>query len=139
MEYRKIWKQSKSFYIIHGNLLCSQKDLPETTSIQKQITYGEYIEKLKYEGIKDIRNAFILPYDKLNNKFGYFNILEYIGYATSEWKDNDKNHEVIHAFLIDLSHVVKTYNKMHHESEIDLLVRNIEDNTILLNKRYNND
>lgn len=118
---------------------CDEKDLPETTSIQKQITYGEYIEKLKYEGIKDIRNAFILPYDKLNNKFGYSNILEYIGYATSEWKDNDKNHEVIHAFLIDLSHVIKTYNKMHHEFEIDSLVRNIEENTILLKKRCNYD
>ena len=41
-----------------------ERDLPETTSIQKQITYGEYIKKnvTKVE-VKAIYNAFLLPYN----------------------------------------------------------------------------
>lgn len=40
-------------------------DLPETTSIQKQITYAEYLEKNNKKGISEIRSAFILPYNMI--------------------------------------------------------------------------
>lgn len=45
-------------------------DLPETTSIQKQITYGEYIKKNTKYKIANVFSAFLLPYDKSrNNRF----------------------------------------------------------------------
>ena len=104
----------------------NESDLPETTSIQKQITYGEYIKKV-YERFKldEIYNAFILPYDKQRDVFKSNDNIQYIGYAKAEWKDNDQVHEKIHAFLIDLKHVIKTWNKYNHEEDVELLINNI--------------
>lgn len=48
-------------------------DLPTTTSIQKQITYGDNIicNLQQKENIQGVYNAFILPYNKNSNGFGY--------------------------------------------------------------------
>ena len=61
-------------------------DLPETTSIQKQITYAEYLEKNNKKGISEIRSAFILPYNMNKNKFNTNEKIHYIGYSETEWK-----------------------------------------------------
>lgn len=103
----------------------NQNDLPNTTSIQKQITYGDYFKK-EYE--KEVRNAFIIPYNKDNNKFNFNNILEYIGYAKSNWRENNNTHDIIHLFLIDLTYVIKTYNNYNHDNEVNKLIEDIEEN-----------
>ena len=107
---------------------CSNGDLPESASIQKQITYGEYIKQNHLgENIKNIRSAFLLPYNKRNNKFNMHSNLEYIGYSQAEWKDNKETHQTIYAFLIDLKHVIQTWNiKNLHTDDIDTLIQNIE-------------
>ena len=46
-------------------------------------------------------------------------------YAKSTWKDNTQNHELIHTFLIDLHHVVKTWNKLNHEKDVNFLIESI--------------
>ena len=53
------------------------------------------------------------------------NDIQYIGFAKSTWKDNSKKHELIHAFLIDLKHVVKTWNKYNHTADVDYLIDEI--------------
>lgn len=100
-----------------------EDDLPETTSIQKQITYGDYIKKnvTKIE-IENIYNAFLLPYDKTRAIFFSEDNIQYIGFAKSTWKDNDKDHELIHTFLIDLYHVVKTWNRYNHDQDVSFLI-----------------
>lgn len=103
-----------------------EKDLPETTSIQKQITYGDFIQKnITKIDIQHIYNAFILPYDKEREIFNSEDNLQYIGFAKSLWKDNSKEHELVHAFLIDLKYVVKTWNKYNHDEDINLLINEI--------------
>ena len=104
-------------------------DLPESTSIQKQITYGEYIKQNNIgNNVKNIRNAFLLPYNKYNNKFNVNNNLEYIGYSQADWKDNTEEHQTIYAFLIDLKHTIKTWNINNlHQMDIDMLIKSIED------------
>lgn len=103
-----------------------EEDLPETSSIQKQITYGDFIKKnvTKIE-IKNIYNAFLLPYDKTRDVFFSTDDIQYVGFAKSTWKDNDKGHELVHTFLIDLYHVVKTWNRYNHERDVDFLVNEI--------------
>lgn len=102
-------------------------DLPEVTSIQKQITYGEYLKKNNKDNVKDIRNAFILPYNMNNNKFDTNELIHYIGFSMAEWKDNDANkYESIYAFLIDLKHVIKHWNKSNHSEDINKLISLIE-------------
>lgn len=103
-----------------------EEDLPETTSIQKQITYGDYIKKnVANIEINHVYNAFLLPYDKTREVFLSQENIQYIGFAKSTWKDNDKGHEIIHTFLIDLYHVVKTWNRYNHEQDVVFLIDEI--------------
>ncbi len=103
-----------------------EEDLPETTSIQKQITYGEFIEKnVTKIDIENIYNAFLLPYDKEREIFKSDDNIQYIGFAKTMWKDNTKDHELVHTFLIDLKHVVKTWNRYNHEDDVSFLVEEI--------------
>ena len=104
------------------------KDLPETTSIQKQITYGDFIKNNKMgDEIQKIRNAFILPYNKSNNKLGLNGTIEYIGYSKTDYRKGAEDHEIIHAFLIDLKYVIETWNKRNHGNDVASLVKQIED------------
>lgn len=99
-----------------------EDDLPETTSIQKQITYGEYIKKNTEYPIANAYSAFLLPYDKSREKFKSNNNLQYIGFAEANWKDNNDSHELIHAFLIDLRYVINEWNRNNHEDVVRNLI-----------------
>ena len=106
--------------------------LPETTSIQKQITYGDYLLKLqnnKELNFSKIFNAFIMPYDKLNNKLNLNQNIEYIGYAKTEWKDNTEQHQFVYSFLVDLNHVVKVWNDYNHNDDVTKLIEEINNAT----------
>lgn len=96
------------------------KDLPETQSIQKQITYGDYVMNVLHDS--NVRNAFILPYNKEIKEFqndeniDFFNNRElaYIGYAYADWRENSQQsyeHDKIHTFLIDFNHLLSHYRK----------------------------
>ena len=104
------------------------EDLPETTSIQKQITYAEHIEenirKKGKENITTIHNAFILPYNKNDNILGRNENLEYVGYSRANWQsDSDEN--VIHAFLIDTKHLIASWSQGNCKEDIDKLIDDI--------------
>lgn len=104
------------------------EDLPETTSIQKQVTYATHIEKnIKEKGkenISAIHNAFILPYNKNNNNLGRKENLEYIGYSKANWqKDSDEN--AIHAFLMDTKHLISSWSQGNCKEDIDKLIDDI--------------
>ena len=103
-------------------------DLPETTSIQKQITYATHIETniKQVERIKSIHNAFVLPYNKNNNVFGFSNNLEYIGFSKANWLGaNDEN--VVHAFLMDTKHLISSWSQGNCKEDIDKLIFDIEE------------
>ncbi len=105
----------------------NEKDLPETTSIQKQITYGDFIKRnVTNIDIKAIYNAFLLPYDKERELFHSNEHIQYIGFAKSTWKDNKIGYEIIHTFLIDLKHVVKAWSRLNHFEDVEYLVSEIK-------------
>ena len=73
-------------------------DLPKSTSINKQITYGEFIVEQeqfreKYGENFKVYNAFIIPYAQENGE-----ILKNIGVAYSDWKTNKKAMKIFRAF-----------------------------------------
>lgn len=116
-------------------------DLPDTSSIQKQITYGDYVVN-SIDRSKDVRNAFVLPYDKELDKFKNDpNIikldedgnLSYVGEAYAGWRNGDKqeNHERIFTFLIDFNHLLENY-KYPDSKNINNLCNAIDD---LLNNK----
>lgn len=108
-------------------------DLPHTDSIQKQITYGDYISNNKnIYGIdkNNIYNAFILPFNKNKEPFVSNNNIKYIGYANSAWrnKEVEYTYERISLLLIDMKYVLDCY---FHKEKADLkkLVELIEKST----------
>ena len=101
-------------------------DLPETSSIQKQIAYGAYAKKLHSDC--EVFNAFIIPYNKLNNHFSSSEDLFYVGKAFSEVEKQNESYHYIYTFLIDLKHVIKTYNKFNHSTEVKKLIDRIRVN-----------
>ena len=105
-------------------------DLPETISINKQITYGEYVAneekfKKKYGNDMKVYNAFLMPFDFLKNK--YLNNLEMIkvGEAFSNWKDNSEEYQKIQCILIDVK-MLMNINVRQEMKEIEKLAKLIE-------------
>ncbi len=107
-------------------------DLPSSSSINKQITYAEYIDRQKHlrRNSDSIYNAFIMPFSKLfwqieNNKL-------YIGDAVSDWKSGDKSYEQIKGILLDTKHLMQCATS-HSSCEIAAMA-NIISETINLHQ-----
>ena len=118
-------------------LLITLNDLPETQSIQKQITYGDYVfNTLDKSDNSKVRNAFILPYNKkledfLNDpntlKYNDGN-LAYFGQAYTDWRnaEDPKDYEKVYAFGIDFNYLLENYNRPDY-AIIDILCKRIEE------------
>ena len=114
-------------------------DLPDTQSLQKQITYGDYV----HNKIKDehVRNAFILPYNKeldvLKNDSNLLCYLEnnlvYFGYADVVWRKDNKveDYDFIYTFGIDFNYLLRNY-KVADTKMIAELCTSIEEKVQLL-------
>jgi hypothetical protein len=99
--------------------------LPNTDSVQKQITYGEHIDNnYNYE---KIYNAFILPYNRYNNPFQLSKNIEYVGFAESSWKNKKSNkyYEKISVILIDTKYLIDCYTRCN-DNNIDKLISSIQ-------------
>lgn len=110
------------------------RHLPESSSINKQITYGEYIDncrelKDKY-GDLPIYNAFLIPFNRSENPFNMTD--EYflnIGEATGEWKNNGKLYEHVQGIVIDIRFLMNNYTGSH-KSKIRKLAKVIEEELV---------
>lgn len=98
--------------------------LPESTSINKQITYGEYIAELRDNSHPVVYNAFIMPYDAHGEKFHTEEKFHYIGLANGNWKMNDKSYENVEGILIDVKYIMQ--NSDYSKTEIYDLAELIE-------------
>lgn len=99
-------------------------DLPSTDSIQKQITYGDHA-KNKIQKHEKIFNAFIIPYNKHNNKFGLEKNIEYVGFAESSWRNSKELYDHISVILIDTKFLIDCYNKQT-DNDISKLLASIQ-------------
>lgn len=104
-----------------------ESDLPTTTSIQKQITYGDNIicNMREKENIEHVYNAFVMPYNKCNNIFDCHENLEYVGYSEANWRNDKLSHTRICAFLIDTKHLISTWSHGNCEEDILKLIDEI--------------
>ena len=105
------------------------KDLPNTSTIQKQITYGEYIEKKLNDENKLVKNAFILPYNKEDNIFELSSDVEYFGRAKSKWRNNDREYDFIQGIFVDITFLIYNWNKKR-KAHIQDLTSLIDSNSI---------
>lgn len=83
--------------------------LPNGSSINKQITYGEYIERAHGINNDSLFNAFIMPYNKAKNFFGLTDTVGNIGEAVGDWRKNKKNYERIQGIVMDTRYLMYHY------------------------------
>lgn len=108
-------------------------DLPGSSSIQKQITYGEYADVKKAAASGKIFNAFVLPFHAKEGE-PYMKIADDI--ATADWKvydENTPNYCYIAAVLLDTRHIVETYTRKDM-AEIEKMSRLIEEAVVRCRK-----
>ena len=88
-------------------------DLPKSTDINKQITYGEYIAEnevfqKKHGDSFETYNAFLMPYDGYDwNEEGEH--IRWIGEAAGNWKNNKKKYERVQGILVDVKSLMNAY------------------------------
>ena len=104
--------------------------LPESTSINKQITYGEYIAEaprfVKGGQHPTVYNAFLMPYDSKGKKFPTGKPIHYIGTATSDWKSGEQKYENVLGILMDVKYLMGIDSSLD-ETEIMRLAELIEE------------
>ena len=104
--------------------------LPESTSINKQITYGEYIAEaprfVKGGQHPTVYNAFLMPYDSKGKKFPTGKPIHYIGTATSDWKSGEQKYENVLGILMDVKYLMGIDSRLD-ETEIMRLAELIEE------------
>lgn len=105
-------------------------DLPESTSINKQITYGEYVAneerfKKKHGNNMVVYNAFLMPFDFLKSKYLNNPEMLKVGEAVSNWKDNSEEYQKIQGILIDVK-TLMSINVRQEMKEIEKLAELIE-------------
>lgn len=83
-------------------------DLPGSSSINKQITYGEFAAQLGQFKDNNIYNAFLMPFSK--QKWNCSEPFLYIGDATSDWKSNNYAYEQIKGILVDTNYLLKAFS-----------------------------
>ena len=92
-------------------------DLPESSSINKQITYGEYINNYKHVPESSIFNAFLMPYNKETEKFTKHDKFSNIAEAKGKWRNNTKYYEKIQGILVDVKYLMQNYAGEHDEDK----------------------
>lgn len=99
--------------------------LPDSASIQKQITYGEYLEKQRGVSADALFNAFIMPYNSAQNPFHLTSVVGTIGEAVADWRSNQTYYERIQGIVMDTRYLMYHYLG-NHEKEKALLADCIE-------------
>lgn len=92
----------------------SISNLPNSSDINKQITYGEFVKK-KADGHSPF-NAFIMPYNKNNNLFGVDSDIVNSSVASGDWIDHEREpHEKIQGILIDTKTLLCRYRTIYND------------------------
>lgn len=90
--------------------------LPPTSSIQKQITYGEYIATKAFAEKNHIYNAFIMPFAAKDNE----EPVKFVSVGTADWitySSNTENYKYVLGILLDTRYLLRTYAR-HNNTEI---------------------
>ena len=88
--------------------------LPGGPDINKQITYGEFIERTRAIPNERLFNAFILPYNKKKNYFKLSGDIENVGEAVGNWRFDPanphmKNYERVQGIVVDTRYLMYNY------------------------------
>ena len=114
----------------------SPSHLPPSSSINKQITYGEYVNTLpEFVGADTVFNAFIMPYNRTTyekdknphgNFLGLSGEFEFVGEAHGDWKTLGLSYEFVQGIVVDARYLMYHYSG-NTATQIKLMVDKILD------------
>lgn len=116
--------------------------LPNGSSINKQITYGEYLEKYKGVPVDSLFNAFIMPYNMEENFFNLSSAVGNIGEAVGDWRTNNKYYERIQGIVMDTRYLMYHYmgNPMREKAALaDCIEKVLHRGPVPLSSRHSPD
>lgn len=130
-----IMKNDRDIYVLDAKyykygVTKKPTDLPESSSINKQISYGEFIAtnnkfKLERDNGMKVFNAFLMPYNKLDKPYNDLDSNYYsIGEAVVDWKDSSQDYERVQGILLDVKFLIKNQLKPNNK-EIKILSEKI--------------
>jgi hypothetical protein len=105
-------------------------ELPRSTSINKQITYGEYVvtaPKFKDENgqAPPVYNVFLMPFNKEGKHFATNQNMLHIGEARGDWKNTGAAYERVQGVLLDIKWMMERTIK-HNKADICQLAQLVE-------------
>lgn len=95
-------------------------NMPQTDSVEKQIVYGEHIEKNYNYSEDQIYNIFLIPRCFDDEKWGD-KLIKYYGYSYASWKSNNKQYEKVLIYFIDLKYVVNNYRRGYDRNLFEMV------------------
>ncbi len=132
-----------AFYILdakyyHFGVDMQWNSAPDTTDVEKQVVYGEYVDFINKEK-NDVYNSFIIPYNKYSNKnTKEFNQnIQFVGYSTVSWKNYKKNvkpYYYVAVILVDCKFALETWTYNKVDFVLDDIVNKIKEVEPLLKK-----
>lgn len=97
--------------------------LPNASSINKQITYGEYLEKHMGVSTDSLFNAFIMPFSKAKNYFKIDAVVGNVGEAVGDWREKGGKYEYyerIQGIVMDTRYLMYHYSGKPMKEKIAL-------------------
>lgn len=115
LEPDTVMKHDGKFYILDAKyykfgITGLPVHLPATSSIQKQITYGDYIATKHFADKRDIYNAFVMPYASNQDD----EHLRFVSVGTADWieySQETENYKYVLGILLDTKYLMQTYTK----------------------------
>lgn len=102
--------------------------LPQSSDINKQITYGQFVKNQRTPDGAQVFNAFIMPYNRANNQFKINGLFGNVAEAVGDWVDHPGNPEIyerVQGIVFDTRYLLKNYDG-NHDSDKEELIREIE-------------
>lgn len=99
--------------------------LPQSSDINKQITYGQYVKNNKAPVGSEVFNAFIMPFNKSNNDFKITGLYGNVAEAIGDWISTPQVYERIQGIVVDTRYLLKNYDG-NHDYDKELLSIEIE-------------
>lgn len=102
--------------------------LPQSSDINKQITYGQFVKNQRAPEGAEVFNAFIMPFNRANNDFKIDGLFGNVAEAVGDWvdyPDKPETYERVQGIVFDTRYLLKNYDG-NHDADKEKLIQEIE-------------
>lgn len=99
--------------------------LPQSSDINKQITYGQFVKRNRAPEGVEVYNAFLMPFNRAKNYFYISDLFGNVAEATGDWIHNPETYERIQGIVVDTRYLLKNYQG-NHDRDKEKISKEIE-------------